>query len=531
MGLKPNLFLHEKPVNSVEQAINMSRTRHCWIVNYLSDYKGFDFLWEPTSWESHQAHVWPSQHQQNGGTWLLPKQGFIDVNRNHSIVPRVLSAPRLHLHHWSSSPNQGDRNARYIHDYLGTMRRCLDKVDWEWCWVTADVCDYSRFDFSWHPSEWQENMLHVFASDDQKFGDTFYVHVPSFKINAKNTKLLEWYNILNFVPNCVVPRQRMPIVKHSCDTHVEKVKSYEFEAPLVVFTNSIIPDNLPAICLWREETKAVTPLSNGAEVVIVPREVKSTIHNQLYDYAHIDKSHNQTFVEREQDIFFISYDEPEAEKNWHTLVSRFPRAKRIKGIKGLENAYGVAAEESTTPWYWAVFAKTTLYDTFDFSFCPDRLQQPKHYIFYSKNPLNQLEYGHMGIKLYNCNGVKQTLADGNPGLDFTMSYAHETVPVLSCYGNFNQTPYHTWRTAFREVIKLCYFQTVRPTVENNARLHIWLTVADGNFADWCLKGAADANNFFQCCDKSMLTLKNSNDWQWLKDYFNLKYQDINGQTQ
>jgi hypothetical protein len=44
----------------------------------------------------------------------------------------------------------------------------LSKVTEEYCWVTADVCDYTNFDFTWHPSEWQADMLHVFASDDQK---------------------------------------------------------------------------------------------------------------------------------------------------------------------------------------------------------------------------------------------------------------------------------------------------------------------------------------------------------------------------
>jgi hypothetical protein len=180
IGKKPNLFPHELSVDSIKDASFKSRTRFCWIVNYLCDYQDFDFLWEPPPWQSSHAHVWPSQHQENSGTWLIPKNPYTEVNREHALVKRDKSAPRLHIKHSSSSNNAGDINARYISDYLGTLRRALSKTDWDYCWVTADVCDYSDFDFTWHPSEWQADMLHVFPSNEQTFGDTFYVHVPSF---------------------------------------------------------------------------------------------------------------------------------------------------------------------------------------------------------------------------------------------------------------------------------------------------------------------------------------------------------------
>jgi hypothetical protein len=75
LGPKPDLFSHEQAVNSIEQAQELSRTRYCWIVNYLTDYSNHDFLWEPVPWEAHQTHIWPSQHQANGGTYLVPKHG------------------------------------------------------------------------------------------------------------------------------------------------------------------------------------------------------------------------------------------------------------------------------------------------------------------------------------------------------------------------------------------------------------------------------------------------------------------------
>jgi hypothetical protein len=81
---------------------------------------------------------------------------------------------------------------------------------------------------------------------------------------------------------------------------------------------------------------------------------------------------------------------------------------------------------------------------------------------------------------------KQLVLDNNnPGIDFTLSQPHESVPLLSGVARFNQDPWTTWRTAFREVVKLKYFMATQPTIETEHRLDTWLTVATGDFAEWC----------------------------------------------
>ena len=64
-GTKPNLFLHEQEAHNIDQAQQLSRTRYFWWINYLTDYTGFDFLWEPVPWQGHQRHAWPSQWQKD----------------------------------------------------------------------------------------------------------------------------------------------------------------------------------------------------------------------------------------------------------------------------------------------------------------------------------------------------------------------------------------------------------------------------------------------------------------------------------
>ena len=332
------LFPHEQRAASVLDAQRKSKTEFCWIVDYLCDYTDFDFLWEPYVHQRHQAHAWPSQHQQNSGTMLVPKQ-YTEVNYNRNQVSRTKSAPRVHIKHIHGSQDLGDINVRYVDSYLGTMRRALTKVTSEYCWVTADICDYANFDFTWHPGEWQLEMLHVFASGNEKFGDTFYVHVSSFLAKTEKLATMCWYETLNFITDISVPRYPVPAVKYETDSVVPAVWTHEFKAPLVQFyKNAVLFE--PTVSLWQESTKTVVPLNKGAENVLVPRECKNYLKTQLYDYPYIDKSIQDRCYSEPIDIIFMSNGEPNADANWEYLENRIMnleenRLVRIDRVQGL----------------------------------------------------------------------------------------------------------------------------------------------------------------------------------------------------
>jgi hypothetical protein len=520
-GHGPKLFPHERPADSIEQAQKQSRTRYFWWINYLSDYSEFDFLWEPVPWESDQMHVWPSQHQANGGTALVPRE-YKHVNRSHPVIPRQLSVPRLHVKHTPASEDVGDVNVRYVSDYLGTMRRALSKTTWEYCWVTSDVCDYADFDFTWHPSEWQQDMLHVFASNEQKFGDTFYVHVPSFLDKIKNLKILEWFETLNFVDQSV-PRIPMPSVQYTDDSLVTAVWRHEFDTPLVKFYQTVPMSNrAPTVSLWQESTKTVVPLSQGHATAIVPRECKNYIRTQIYDYPHIDKTHRM-LREQPLDIVFISNGEKDAHSNFRWLESAtmanmnssLNKIHWVQGITGRVASQHAAANASSTSWYFAVWAKLRVNQHFDWSWQPDRLQAAKHYIFHARNTINDLEYGHQGMIAYNKQLVLETQGHG---LDFTLEQPHEVVPILSGEAIYYTSNWIAWRTAFREALKL---RASLPDVENEYRLKVWLDV-DHGAGKWSSKGAADAIEYYDEVAGNFEQLKKSYEWSWLASYALIK---------
>ncbi len=501
-------------MDNIEHAQDLSRTRYLWIADAHNDYSNFDWLWEPVPWQADQAHVWPSQHQDNGGTWLIPKHGYTDVNRSHKTIYKTGRPPRLHVKHKSNSPDQGDINTRFISDYLGTLRRALSRVDWQYCWVTADVCDYTDFDFTWHPSEWQDRMLHVFASNEQKFGDTFYVHVPSFLEKSNNLALLEWFDTLHFVEDRLVPRQSMPIVIYDTDSVVPAVWQHDFTDPLVQFVRYDPIESVPAVNLWRAEVRSVVPLRHGAESVIVPRDAKNSIKTQIYDYPVIDKT-RELESSRPLDIVFISNGEHGADHHWEVLNKSVAglenHVHRVDGVKGRVASYQAAARASSTDWFFSVFAKLQVNEDFDWLWQPDRMQEAKHYIFHAYNPVNHLVYGHQAMIAYN---RKLVLANAGQGLDFTLDDPHEVVPIVSGTAYYDNDPWTCWRTAFREVIKLRH----SPDVESEYRLNCWLLKGDGVNGHWSMIGAQDAVNYYESVQGDFAELRRSYEWEWLASY-------------
>jgi hypothetical protein len=658
IGIRPNLFAHEQEVGTIEQAQAQSRTRYCWVINYLTDYTDFDFLWEPVPWQSQYTHVWPSKWDQYHGACLVPKYSDkIEYHYHNTVIPpkthpenfhklvecdfdqawlphpfdppyiyvfgnqwhKAETMPTIKYHtpgateekfvtwpratltidmslwtvptdidttefdfSWRPDPgsppyiyqfgtqhqrtggpqytvpgatdikyvsqitartsskataiieidhmdgNAGQipnttKTSRYFDNYLDTLRRIAKTLpdEYEFVWICSSVCDYSNFDFSWHPEHWQATMLHVFPSNGEKFGDTFFMHVPSFRINSERCQLLEWYD-LNFTDKSV-PRRPMPEIKHALDSQADAIKQYTWSGPLAVFVSegsTVDTNTLPTVPLWREKTKTIVPCSSGAGVTIVPKVSVPYIKTQAYDYPHILKTQRHMYDDRPLDIVFISNGEINADYNYERLkfhAGDRNRIHRVDRVPGRVAAYHAAARASTTPWFLAVFAKLEVDHLFDWSWQPDRLQQAKHYIFHARNPVNGLEYGHQAMIAYN---KTLTLANTGQGLDFTLDSEHEVVPILSGTAYYANDAWTAWRTAFRECIKL----RATTDVESAYRLKQWLKENNTNDnVKWSHIGAQDAVEYYESVNGDFAELKKSYEWAWLASYAFVKH--------
>jgi len=588
LGKKPGLFVHEQAVENLQQAQQLSRTRYCWIVTYLADYTGWDFLWEPPPWQSHQRHAWASQWQRDSATYLIPKQGYTETNyHDHPCVTMTAdldlwqNADSVDTFDFSWHPNYSDpaynyefgtqwqktggprypmagasatkyvsqngtrvqamaqqvyvidhmdgnatitadqmpisvaKIMRFFDNYKDTLTRLANAADHEFIWIVSSVCDYQHFDFSWHPETWQNHMLHVFASGDEKFGDTFFMHVPTFRSKISQFELLDWYD-LNFVSDIRVPRRPIPVVLHNGDSQVDAVKTQTWAGPLALFTTKdYVTDPIITVPLWREKTRVIVPLSDGAGSVIVPKSAVSYIKTQLYDYPHIDRD-RRMLKDDILDVIFISNGEHGAEHHWNVLTKSVSkhhnRVCRIEGVNGRVAAYQAAAQMSDTDWFFAVFAKLQVNEDFDWSWQPDRMQEAKHYIFHAYNPVNHLVYGHQAMIAYN---RRLVLENTGQGLDFTLDQPHEVVPIVSGTAYYDNDPWTCWRTAFREAIKLRHSL---PDVENDYRLQQWLSVGEGVNGYWSTAGANDAVKYYESVGGNFDEIKKSYEWAWLASY-------------
>jgi hypothetical protein len=222
------------------------------------------------------------------------------------------------------------------------------------------------------------------------------------------------------------------------------------------------------------------------------------------------------------DIVFISNGEINADMyfehlQWTKNSTRVAanQIHHVSGINGRVAAYQEAARHSRTPWFFAVFAKLEVTADFDWSWQPDRMQQPKHYIFHAHNPINGLVYGHQAMIAYN---KKLVLENTGQGLDFTLDQPHEVVPIVSGTAMYHESDWMCWRTAFREVLKL---KASLPDVESEHRLNRWLTV-DTTDGQWSRKGAEDGVEYYDSVAGDFAALKKSYEWSWLATYAFMK---------
>lgn len=534
-GPKPEIFPFEQAVKNIEEANDKCKTTWFWLVDGRNNYKNFNWDYRPMPWESEFTHVWPSQWQDSSGTMLVRKDTIEHKWHWHKdvVVKRTSSAPIYYMDFHNPESRlqlellkekwQDIKSIRYIGSHLDVFKRIISQCDFDYIWITSSICDYKNFDFTWHPSQWQSEMIHCFGrSTHERYrrGNTFYIHVESFRQQMYDLELLDWFNVIHYNTDQIVYNFPAPKVVYQNDDLISAIKNYKFDWPYVNFVHEAEKDDLlytEEICLWTEKDRQVVPYSNSHSCCLVPKDVKQYLTTQVYDYPYI---HNFDIVVKnspKMDIVFISNGEPDAERWYQHCVAscKDSTVHRVQNINGRIAAYQAAANISTTNWFFAVFAKLEVDPDFNWSWQPDYWQGPKHYIFHARNPVNGLVYGHQAMIAYN---RRLVLSAADSGLDFTLSQPHEVVPILSGVAHYNQDAWTTWRTAFREVVKLKHFQSVSPTVETEYRLKKWLSVANGKFAEWSTQGSKDAVEYYDNVQGNYDDLKLTYEWQWLRNY-------------
>ena len=512
-----------------------------WVITSENDYSDFNFDWHAEPWQDYMLHVFGSAEQKWSDTFLvntytfedhtkwckdikdMPDLNFVEDQKVKAINVNEIFEIDFGQHNKLKTVQPNTlKTTRFVDSYLAVIKRVVAQSTSEYIWLISNICDYTSFNFDWRPEPYQAEMLHVFGPGNNKFGDTFLVHVPTFKKQMDKLELLDWFETVNYCSEQIVPRLPYDQVPYTGDNLTAAIKAHRFNSPYALFfpegQDVSTIDYNPSV--WRLKDRAIHTFTESSSIVLAPRDTLQYLDTQCYDYPEIKREKAQFLIEKPLDIIFISNGESTADAMYEHLsdITKNDSAltvKRVNGMPTRAGAYKAAASMSDTDWFFTVFAKLEMNPDFDFHWQPDRLQEPKHYIFHALNPINGLVYGHQGCIAYN---KKLVLETDTWGLDFTLSKEHEVIPVLSGTAQCGDD-WTAWRTAFRECLKLL--------ADNNevsqTRMKQWLIGTNGEHGAMSMHGANDAVDYFEKVNGKHKELLKSFEWAWLKEYYDERY--------
>ena len=220
------------------------------------------------------------------------------------------------------------------------------------------------------------------------------------------------------------------------------------------------------------------------------------------------------------DIIFISYNEPQADENFLRLKARFPYAQRVQGITGIHQAHIAAAKKAFTKMFWVVDADAQILDTFNFDHVVSEYDLENVHVWRSINPINDLEYGYGGVKLLP-KSLTQNMDVSKPDMTTSISSLFKAMPEISNVTAFNVDAFNTWKSAFRECVKLASKTIDRQDdADTNYRLNVWCTRGiDRPFGRDAIEGAVQGKQYGLENKDNNEALKMINDFDWLRERF------------
>jgi hypothetical protein len=407
---------------------------------------------------------------------------------------------------------------------VDTFARARELVFTKMFWIVwDDLVVRNSFDFSYQPDEWSMDYIHVFKNSDGENGIVlcpkkstvsqneinyrFFLNKKDIDIVASDTRLYDSFNITTYDDYLAAFDNTTTSMFWGVPADVTVSDSFDFtfkplrndEQYTHCFLNS---DEYNGIVLFNTQRKVSRNEFN----------YHAYLNNKKVDVV---ASHPCGF-----DVVFISYNEPNANKNYRNLLKVAPRAKRVHGIKGIHQAHIEAARQATTDMFWVVDGDAEILDGFDFEFKVPRCERDCVHVWRSKNPVNDLTYGYGGVKLLPSELTKCVDVES---ADMTTSISNKFVAMteVSNVTAFDTDPFSTWRSAFRECAKLAS-NVIRGQIddETNARLDRWCNSSGeaSLYGAFARRGAC-AGREFGLSSESSVQLGKINDYDWLYEKF------------
>jgi hypothetical protein len=241
----------------------------------------------------------------------------------------------------------------------------------------------------------------------------------------------------------------------------------------------------------------------------------------------------------EQDIIFLSYDEPNAEKNYADLCAKVPWAKRVHGVKGSDAAHKACAALSDTEYFVTVDADNIVDPKFlevEIDLSALGLTSENVFSWCGRVHVNGLMYGNGGLKLWTRKFVNEMRTHENSDptdlkgkVEFCFDNRYYQFNENYSESFTNATPFQAWRAGFREGVKMSLDQGARVKDlksiwwQNYHRLLVWSSVGtDVENGIYSILGAREGAALTNCTDWDYANVR---DFDWLTNYWNEHYEN------
>lgn len=415
---------------------------------------------------------------------------------------------------------------RFATSIKEAQRKSFTKMLWI---VWDDIIVNDDFDFSFRVSSWDEQYVHLFKNGefydgicliskkysliDREEQYRFFVDKKEHNVQASVPKKYDIFVVNTYDDYLLAFEKSNTQMFWITSTNLKPVDTFHFDMYFSWHNSYDRNQNHVFQHLISDEIlyDGIFLCSKGAKLSKKEIEYRFLVNKKEWPVV--------ASVPSDYDIIFISYNEPNADENYHLLCSKYPRAKRVDRVDGIHNAHIEAAKLSTTDMFWVVDGDAIIDEDFNFNYEVSRYEKDTVYAWKSINPVNNLVYGYGGVKLLPKN-LTLKMDTTSPDMTTSISDKFKAVDQISNITAFNTDPFNTWKSAFRECVKLSS-KLIQGQVdqETEDRLHVWCTVATGTFAINAIRGANAGRIYGQENADNLPALSKINDFEWLQQEF------------
>lgn len=416
-------------------------------------------------------------------------------------------------------------------DYLNA----IEKSKTELFWATSNnlkIADDFKFDLYFsHDNEYDRKSNHAFIHkvDDEEFYNGIFLLSKHSTITKREVEFRHLAHKKEWPMVASGPVQYEKFFVKTYDDYLEALRTTKTEMFWIIPSNVIIYENFDFSTYFNynktyERTHHHAFLNGNYYDGVFLCSKHSLITKKEFDYGFVANK-VETGITASMpklfDVVFISYNESNAEENYTKLLKKIPNAKRVHGVKGIHNAHREAAKLVSTNMFWIVDGDADICDDFNFDYQVPKWEFTTVFVWRSLNSVNDLVYGYGGVKLFP---TELTLNMDTTTADMTTSISKNFKPMeqISNITVFNTDPFSTWKSAFRECVKLSSKIIDRQkNTETESRLHSWKTLGiEKPYGEYSLKGAAMGEQFGIKYKGDKEQLKKINDFDWLYEVFN-----------